>query len=92
MNNDEKFTVDKERQNYDDLLLQYNKAMDKIRELEDTVQSLLYALRKTNNERLVNKDDSRHLQELYVLEHKRANHLFDIVEKLNIDAYEKNDN
>ena len=53
---------------------------------------LIFLRYQTNNERLVNKDDSRHLQELYVLEHKRANHLFDIVEKLNIDAYEKNDN
>jgi len=83
MNNDEKITVDEEqRKDYDDLLFQYHKSMDKIRELEEIVNSLLYALRKTNNERLVNEDESLHYQEMYAEEHRRANKLFDIVEKL----------
>lgn len=89
MDNDGKIEVNKERQDYDDLLFQYYKSIDKVRELEETVKSLLYALRKTNNERLVNEDESRHYQEMYTKERKRANQLFDIVEKSNIDAYEK---
>lgn len=89
MNNDEKIEVNKERQDYDDLLFQYYKSIDKVRELEETVQALLYALRKTNNERLVNENEYRHYQEMYTEERKRANHLFDIVEKSNINEYEK---
>lgn len=84
MNNDE------ERKDYDDLLFQYNKARGKIIELEATVEALLYALKKTNNERLVNEDESLHYQEMYAGEYKRANRLFEIVEKSNsINEYEK---
>ena len=90
MDNDEKIAVnEEERKDYNDLLFQYHKSMGKIRELEDIVQALLYALRKTNNERLVNEDESLHYQEMYAREYRRANQLFEIVEKSNIDAYEK---
>lgn len=90
MNNDEKNVLnEEERKDYDDLLFQYHKSMDKIRELEEIVRSLLYALKKTNIERLVNEDESQHYQEMYAQEHRRANQLFDIVEKLDIDSYEK---
>lgn len=88
-NDTEKIEVCKERQDYDDLLFQHYKAMDKIRELEEVVRALLYALRKIDVERLVNKNESQHYQEMYAQEYKRANTLFDIVEKSNIDAYEK---
>lgn len=90
MNNDEeKVLSDEERKTYDDLLLQYNESMNKIGELQDIIQALLYALRKANNERLVNENEYRHYQEMYAQEHKRANQLFDIVEKSNINEYEK---
>lgn len=89
MNNAEKIEVCKERQDYNDLLFQYHKSMDKIRELEEIIRSLLYALRKTNVERLVNEDESQHFQEMYAQEHRRANQLFEIVEKTNINEYEK---
>ena len=83
MNNDEKLAVkEEERKDYDDLLFQYRKSIVRIRELEEIVNSLLYALRKTNNERLVNEDESLHYQEMYAQENKRANSLFEIVEKL----------
>lgn len=90
MNNDEKNVLDEEeRQDYDDLLFQYRNSMNRIRDLEETVQSLLFALRKTNVERLVNEDEYRHYQEMYVQTCKRANKLFEIVEKSNINEYEK---
>ena len=90
MNNDEKNVLnEEERKDYDDLLFQYHKSMGKIRELEDIVRALLYALRETNNKRLFNEDDSLHYQEMYAREYKRANKLFEIVEKSNINEYEK---
>lgn len=79
---EEKVLSDEERKTYDDLLFKYNESMNKITELEDIVQALLYALRKTNVERLVNENEARHFQEMYAQEHRRANSLFDIVDKL----------
>lgn len=66
----------------DELIANNNRLYDKIRELEEVIRALLYALRKTNVERLVNDDESRHFQEMYAKEHERANKLF---EKLNDD-------
>ena len=89
MNNDEENVLnEEERKDYNDLLFQYHKAMDKIGELQDVIQALLYALRKIDVERLINKNESQHYQKMYAEEYRRANQLYDIVEKSNI-AYEK---
>lgn len=82
MNNDEKNTISEEKKDYDDLLIQYNKHMDTIRELEEIIRALLYVLRITNVERLVNKDESCRFQEAFAEERKRANKLFDELERL----------
>lgn len=93
MNNDEKNVLDEEeRITYDDLLFKYNESMNKISELESIIEALLYALRKANVERLVNKNEASHFQEMYAQKYKEANSLFEIVEKSNIDAYERKEN
>ena len=88
--NDDK--LQEERKDYDDLLFKYNQSKKTIRELEETVKALLYSLRQSNIERLDNKYESMHFQKMYNEENKRANRLFDIVEKLDIDAYEGKQN
>ena len=67
--------------NEDELIATLERQSDKIREQESTINALLYSLAKTNVDRLVNDDTSRHYREEYAEEHRRANRIWDKLEK-----------
>lgn len=63
----------------DETRAELDRRSDKIREQESMINALLYSLAKTNVDRLVNDDMSRHFQEEYAKEHRRANGIFDVM-------------
>ena len=67
---------------YEELIFRNSQLSDENRELSETIQALLYSLKKVNVERLVNEDERRHFQERYTQENKRAYKLYCENEKL----------
>lgn len=63
----------------DETRAELDRRSDKIREQESIINALLYSLAKTNVDRLVNDDASRHFQLERAKEHRRANGIFDVM-------------
>lgn len=65
----------------DETRAELDRRADKIREQESIINALLYSLAKTNVDRLVNDDASRHYRLEYAEEHRIANRIWDKLEK-----------
>lgn len=83
LNNKSSEELEPAKPNEDELIAELERRSDKNREQESMINALLYSLAKTNVDRLVNDDTSRNYREKYAEEHRRANKLYDVMEKQN---------
>lgn len=83
--NDTRPTIDVAQPDYVELNNRNMRLSDENKELECIIRALLYSLKKTNNERLLNEEEAIQFKEALTKEYKRAEKLHEELEVIKND-------